>query len=146
MEEAAGHNVQGQLTARQCISLAHVEEHFQPHAEGTEAHLAAPISARPNHTMKRMLVPLLENLQKMEGMTQLFQIAVDNNVRNCKWILLTGGTAKNIPHSMKKRIAVINRSFFKHFRCSLINWMVSILNIHAVYFLSNTTRRTSIIS
>jgi hypothetical protein len=71
--------------------------------------------------MKRMLVPLLENLKKMEAMNQLFQIGVDNNVTNCKWILLTQGTAKNIPHSMKKRITVINGSFFKHFRCSLIN-------------------------
>jgi hypothetical protein len=73
-----------------------------------------------------------------EGMTQLFQLEADDAIRNCKWILLTRVTAKNIPHSMKKRITVINRSFFNHFRCSLINWMIFILHIHAVYFVSNT--------
>lgn len=82
MEEVAGHNVQGQLTVRQCIFLVHVEERFQPHAEGIGAHLASPISARPNRMTKHMLVSLLENLQKMKGMIQLFKLEVDNAVRN----------------------------------------------------------------
>lgn len=62
----ARHNELGQLTVHQCIFLAHVEEHFQPHAEGTGAHLAALLSARSNHMMKHILVTLLGNLQKFK--------------------------------------------------------------------------------
>jgi hypothetical protein len=40
---------------------------------------------------------------------------------NCKRSQLTWVTAKDIPHSMKIRIAVVNWSLFKHFRCCLIN-------------------------